>query len=99
MKSSRASSQACIRVLHKIPTKGKGRQVTHSLRGNLKDMLRDVGCPKEVNDFITGHGEGDVASKYGVGPSVSVRHEWLEKIHFDFLPSEIDYSKIPQSKK
>ena len=99
MKSSRASSQACIRVLHKIPTKGKGRQVTHSLRGNLKDMLRDVGCPKEVNDFITGHGEGDVASKYGVGPSVSVRHEWLEKIHFDFLPSEIDYSKIPQSNK
>ena len=60
-------------------------------------MLRDVGCPKEVNDFITGHDQGDVSSKYGVGPSVSVRHEWLEKIHFDFLPSKIDYSKLPQS--
>ena len=97
MKSSRASSQACMRVLNKRETQGKGNYGNHSLRGNLKDMLRDVGCPKEVNDFITGHDQGDVSSKYGVGPSVSVRHEWLEKIHFDFLPSKIDYSKLPQS--
>ena len=93
LKSSRASSQAIGRVLKKIPTEGRGRQTTHSLRGNLKDMLRDVGCPKEINDFITGQGQGDVASKYGVGPSIVVRHQWLSKINFDFLPAKINYDK------
>ena len=56
-------------------------------------MLRDVGCPKEINDFITGQGQGDVASKYGVGPSIVVRHQWLSKINFDFLPAKINYDK------
>jgi hypothetical protein len=30
--------------------------VIHSLRGTLKDKLRDAGVQKETNDFITGHG-------------------------------------------
>ena len=41
----------------------------------------------------TCHGQGDVASKYGVGPSIVVRHQWLSKINFDFLPAKINYDK------
>lgn len=63
-KASRAASQACGRQLAKIkPSKG---QVTHSLRGNLKDMLRDAGVTKELNNYITGHAQGDVG---GDGPA------------------------------
>jgi len=62
------------------------RKVTHSLRGTLKDFLRDANVPKETHDFITGHVGNDVASKYGSGPSLktkyiavnSVKHPWFE---------------------
>lgn len=60
-------------------------KVVHSLRGNFKDMLRDAGVSKEVNDFITGHGSGDVAGNYGSGPSLKVRREAIEKLAFDWL--------------
>ena len=61
-------------------------KVVHSLRGTLKDLLRDAGVSKEVNDFITGHSQGGEAGKYGSGPSLetkykavnSVEHPWLK---------------------
>ena len=56
------------------------KQVIHSLRGTLKDLLRDAGVSKEVNDFITGHAGGDAAGKYGSGPSLKVRKEALELV-------------------
>ena len=82
-KAARAASQACGRQLRKIER--KPRQVTHSLRGNLKDMLRDVGVSKEINDYITGHSQGDVASQYGSGPSITLRYEALNKVKHPYL--------------
>jgi integrase len=69
-----------VRTVTKMETK-----VVHSLRGNLKDLLRDADVSKELNDFITGHSSGDVAGKYGSGFSLqkryvainSVKHPWL----------------------
>lgn len=61
------------------------RKAVHSLRGNFKEMLRDAGVPKEVNDFITGHGSGDVAGKYDEGPSLRVRKEAVEQLSFPYL--------------
>ena len=61
------------------------RKVLHSLRGTLKDLLRDAGVSKEVNDFITGHGQGDIASKYGSGPSLEVRYEAIASIKHPWL--------------
>jgi len=52
-------------------------QVNHSFRGTIKDLMRDEGVAKEVNDYITGHGSGDAAGRYGVGPSVAVRYKQL----------------------
>jgi integrase len=61
------------------------RKVVHSLRGTLKDLLRDADVSKEVNDFITGHGQGDVASKYGSGPSTEVRYQAIASVKHPWL--------------
>ena len=75
-KAQRAASQAVGRQLKKI--KAERLQVTHSLRGNLKDMLRDAGVSKELNDFLTGHSQGDVAgNSYGKGHSIEQRYAAL----------------------
>lgn len=84
-KASRAASQALGRQIAKIkPDRG---QVSHSLRGNLKDMLRDKGVSKELNDYITGHAQGDVASSYGSGHSIELRYEALNKPVHPYLIS------------
>lgn len=64
-KASRAASQACGRQIAKINPDNK--QVTHSFRGNLKDL----------NHYITGHSQGDVGSNYGQGHSIEKRYEAL----------------------
>ncbi len=69
-----------VRKVTEDPTK-----VIHSLRGNFKDMLRDAGVSKEINDFITGHGSGDVAGSYGEGPSLKVRYQAIERLDFSFI--------------
>ena len=61
------------------------RKVAHSLRGNLKDLIRDAGVSKEINDFITGHAQGDVAGRYGSGPSLASRSEVLNQIKHPWL--------------
>ena len=60
-------------------------QVNHSFRGTIKDLMRDVGVAKEVNDYITGHGSGDAAGRYGMGPSVAVRYEQLSRVPHPWL--------------
>lgn len=82
-KAENAASRALMKVIRQV-TDDK-MKVVHSLRGTLKDLLRDAGVSKEVNDFITGHSQGDEAGKYGSGPSLetkyhavnSVDHPWL----------------------
>ena len=61
------------------------RKVAHSLRGNFKDLVRDLEVTKEINDFITGHAQGDVAGKYGAGPSMQKRLEVVNKIKHPWL--------------
>ena len=82
-KAQAAASNAVNAHIHQI--RSSDRQVAHSLRGTLKDLLRDAGVPKETNDFITGHGAGDVAGKYGSGPSLKVRSEALDSVEHPWL--------------
>jgi integrase len=59
----------------------------HSLWGTLKSLLRDADVTKEINDFYTGHGQGDASSKSYGAISVpkrfkainAVRHSWLKR--------------------
>lgn len=82
-KAQASASKALMLVIRRVTADRK--KVIHSLRGNFKDMLRDAGVSKEVNDFITGHGSGDVAGNYGSGPSLRVRKEAVERVGFKFL--------------
>ena len=59
--------------------------VAHSLRGNFKDALRELEVSKELNDFITGHAQGDVGGKYGEGPSMNKRLEAVNRIKHPWL--------------
>jgi site-specific recombinase XerD len=64
------------------------RLVVHSLRGSFKDMLRNFGVSKEINDFITGHSQGDSASNYGSGPSISVRYDAIKDLDLSFMVNQ-----------
>lgn len=61
------------------------RKSTHSFRGTLKIMLRDCGVSREINNIITGHGEGDTAgSAYG-GASLATRFDAISKLDLSWL--------------
>lgn len=51
----------------------------HELRHTMKDLLRDVQCPKDISDSITGHGKKDTGDGYGKGHNLRVKSEWLVK--------------------
>ena len=57
----------------------------HSFRGTLKIMLRNAGVSKEINDFYTGHSQGDVASTSYGGVAVDVRFEAINKVDHPWL--------------
>ncbi|MEO9682940.1 MAG: DUF6538 domain-containing protein [Tateyamaria sp.] len=82
-KAQASASKALMPLIRRV-TDDKTK-VVHSLRGNFKDMLRDAGVSKEVNDFIMGHASGDVAGNYGSGPSLKVRREAMERLSFEFV--------------
>lgn len=82
-KAQASASKALMPLIRKVTN--DLAKVVHSLRGNFKDMLRDAGVSKEVNDFCTGHSSGDVAGSYGGGPSLRVRKEALGLLSFDWL--------------
>ena len=87
-KSENAASKDLMRYIRQVTD--DPRKVVHSLRGNLKDLLRDAGVSKEINDFITGHAQGDVAGgRYGSGPSMAVRKETLDSIKHPWLQQSL----------
>jgi len=61
------------------------RKSAHSFRRTLKKMLRDVGVSKEINDEITGHGSGDVASDVYGGTSIQTRAEAISRLDLSLL--------------
>jgi len=82
-KAQAKASDALMPLVRKVTA--SDRKVVHSLRGNLKDLIRDAGYTKEINDFLTGHAQGDVAGRYGQGPSIAKRLEVLNSINHQCL--------------
>ena len=52
----------------------------HSFRHYVKDKLRSVGCPLDIQYEILGHERRTVAAGYGQGSPVPLLKEWLDKI-------------------
>ncbi len=86
---SRASDD-CGRWLKKVDLygmapKGPGRFTNHSMRGSLKDKLREAGVPLEVSNDLFGHDKGKVSGAYGYGTSLRVMKEAVDKINHPYL--------------
>ncbi len=61
--------------------KGLGiEHVLHELRHTMKDRLRDVECPKWINDGICGHSSSDQGDGYGEAQFLEVKSKWLAKV-------------------
>jgi integrase len=82
-KAENAASRSLMTTIRKCTQ--EPRKVVHSFRGTLKDLLRDANVTKEINDFITGHGQGDEASEYGVGPSLETKFKAVNAINHPWL--------------
>ena len=83
-KAQNAASRILARHIDKVTTDPK--VVAHSLRGNLKDLLRDAGVSVELNNYITGHTQANaVAGGYGGGHSMAVRLDALNKAQHPWL--------------
>lgn len=83
-KAENSASKALMPLIRNVTS--DDRKVVHSLRGNFKDFVRDIGVSKETNDFLTGHGQGDVAGRrYGQGPSMQVRLNVIDQIKHPWL--------------
>ena len=53
---------------------------SHSFRHWIKDALREVGCPSDIQEAIQGHAAKSVADTYGKGHSLMVMQGWLTKV-------------------
>jgi Site-specific recombinase XerD len=56
------------------------KQSAYSLRHRMKDRLRDVDCPTDVQEEIMGHKTQDIARNYGRGYSLEQKRKYLAKV-------------------
>ena len=82
-KAQAKASDAAMPYIRKVTQ--NDRKAIHSLRGNFKDLVRELEVSKEINDFITGHAQGDVAGKYGSGPSMAKRLDVIDRVQHPWL--------------
>jgi integrase len=52
----------------------------HSFRHTIRDRLRNVDAPKEVQDAIGGWGRQEIGQQYGEGYAVAKLAHWLRKL-------------------
>ncbi|HJV69498.1 site-specific integrase [Ideonella sp.] len=53
---------------------------SHSFRHWMKDALREVGCPEDIQKAIQGHSGKDIAANYGKGYSLKAKRRWLAEV-------------------
>ena len=83
---SRYASDWDIRATHASNTINKYLRETlgipktsHSFRHSMKDLLRNSGCPDDIQRQLLGHGSRSVSDSYGRGYKLPVLASWLEK--------------------
>ena len=81
--ASTSAGEGINPIIARIVNHDKKR--VHSFRRTLKILLRDADVPKEINDYYTGHGQGDVASKAYGGVSIQKRYDALCKVQHPWL--------------
>lgn len=71
--------------LYAMAPKGRGKFTTHSMRGSLKDKLREAGVPLDVSNDLCGHDDGSVANAYGYGTPLHVLKDVVDRIEHPYL--------------
>lgn len=84
------ASQKCSRWrakvdLYAMASKGRGKFTTHSMRGSIKDKLRNAAVPLDVSNDLCGHDDGSVANSYGYGTPLRILKETVDKIDHPYL--------------
>jgi hypothetical protein len=54
--------------------------VIHSFRHSMRDRLRAVECPADVNDQIGGWSRSSVGQAYGKGYTLEVLNNWMQLV-------------------
>jgi integrase len=83
-KATTTAGQAVNPIIQKISDEHL-QNSAHSLRHTFKDLMRNAGVPKDMHDFITGHGSGDAGGSYGEGHSVKNRYEAMMRLDHKWL--------------
>lgn len=55
-------------------------KTTHEFRHTIRDRLRNVGAPKDIQDAVGGWGKEDIGDKYGLGYGLEQLKMWLDKV-------------------
>lgn len=67
----------------------KGQSIgttTHGFRHAMRDRLRDVNAPSNIQDAVGGWGKQDIGDNYGHGYALETLKEWLDKVVIDKQP-------------
>lgn len=84
-KAENAASKALLRQIRKVRRDENENLVVHSLRHTYKDMLRDAGVPRDIQDFLLGHAPATVGDSYGQGFSLTAKKQAIDLLDWDFL--------------
>lgn len=68
-------------MMKRLRTVIADRKLTmHSLCHQMKDKLRNTGCPEAISLAILGYGSNKVSANYGSGYSLEVMREHAKKV-------------------
>ena len=84
-KAENAASKSLLRRIKMVRDNPNENLVVHSLRHTYKDLLRDAGIPKDMQDFILGHAASSVGDSYGQGYSLLSKKNAVDKLDLSFI--------------
>lgn len=70
-----AVGKAWARYVREVVKLDTQASPSHGFRHSFKTICRDVGIPKEVSDWLTGHSSGEVGDAYGSAPLARMARE------------------------
>lgn len=84
-KAENAASKALLRQIKLVREYPEENLVVHSLRHTYKDLMRDAGIAKDMQDFLLGHAASSVGESYGQGYSLASKMSAIRKLDLSFI--------------
>ena len=83
--SQNAASKALLRQIRLVRSSSNQNLVVHSLQHTYKDMLRDAGVPKDLQNFLLGQAASTVGESYGQGYSLTAKKAAIDQLDLSFF--------------